>query len=332
MLALEGPLITRRQFLRGLSAFSVGAAGFGGFALAEPFRLNVTRYQIAPRGWPHGLRLRLAVLADIHACEPWMGVDRIRQVVARTNALSPDAVLLLGDFVAGKHLSRIGRPIDDASWASLLGAIKAPLGIHAVLGNHDWWQDRELLRAPRGPGRVRRALEANGIAVYENDAVRLVKNGQPFWIAGLGDQWAFWPQMRRSGKRPSQIDNMGVDDLPATMARISDGHPVILMAHEPEIFPKVPARVTLTLSGHTHGGQVRLFGYSPVVPSRYGQRFAYGHVIERAGTPASAAEKHLVVSGGLGVSGVPLRFGVPPEIVVVELGGSAISGRHSATL
>lgn len=325
-------MISRRQFLRGLSAFGVGVAGFGGFAIAEPFRLNVTRYALAPRGWPDGLRLRLAILADIHACEPWMGADRIRQVVARTNALAPDAVLLLGDFIAGKHLKRIGRALDDATWAGLLGRLEAPLGVHAVLGNHDWWQDPELLRAPHGPGRVRRALEANGVAVYENDAVRLEKNGRPFWIAGLGDQWAFWPQMRRSGKRPSEIENMGVDDLPATLAQITDEHPVILMAHEPEIFPKVPARVALTLSGHTHGGQVRVFGYSPIVPSRYGQRFAYGHVIEGAGRDASAAEKHLIVSGGLGVSGIPLRFGVPPEIVVVELGSSAIRGRFPAAV
>jgi predicted MPP superfamily phosphohydrolase len=90
---------------------------------------------------------------------------------------------------------------------------------------------------------------------------------------------------------------------------------VILLAHEPDIFVKVPARVSLTLSGHTHGGQIRLLGYSPVLPSRYGQRFAYGHVVEDG--------RHLIISGGLGVSGVGVRFGVPPEIVLIELGGAA---------
>jgi predicted MPP superfamily phosphohydrolase len=87
------------------------------------------------------------------------------------------------------------------------------------------------------------------------------------------------------------------------------------MAHEPDIFPKVPDRVALTLSGHTHGGQVRLFGWSPIVPSEFGNRYAYGHVIEDG--------RHLIVSGGLGCSILPVRFGVPPEIVIVELGADA---------
>jgi predicted MPP superfamily phosphohydrolase len=84
------------------------------------------------------------------------------------------------------------------------------------------------------------------------------------------------------------------------------------MAHEPDVFPTVPARVSLTLSGHTHGGQIRLFGYSPIVPSRFRNRYAYGHVIEDG--------RNLIVSGGLGCSIAPIRFGSPPEIVVVELG------------
>ncbi len=87
---------------------------------------------------------------------------------------------------------------------------------------------------------------------------------------------------------------------------------VILMAHEPDIFPQVPDRVSLTLSGHTHGGQVRLFGHAPVVPSRYGSRYAYGHIIEGG--------RHLIVSGGLGCSILPLRFASPPEINLIELG------------
>jgi predicted MPP superfamily phosphohydrolase len=105
----------------------------------------------------------------------------------------------------------------------------------------------------------------------------------------------------------------GVDDLPGTMAQISgDNDPAILMAHEPDIFVKVPARVTLTLSGHTHGGQVWLpFVGRPVVPSGYGKRFAYGHVVEK--------DRHIVVSAGLGLSIYPIRFMVPPEIALVTL-------------
>ena len=103
-----------------------------------------------------------------------------------------------------------------------------------------------------------------------------------------------------------------MDDLDVTLGKISDDAPVILLAHEPDIFPRVPGRVSLTLSGHTHGGQIRLLGYSPVVPSRYGNRYAYGHVVENG--------RDLIVSGGLGSSIFPVRFGVRPEILEIQLG------------
>ena len=86
-----------------------------------------------------------------------------------------------------------------------------------------------------------------------------------------------------------------------------------LLAHEPDIFPNVPDRVAVTLSGHTHGGQVRIRGYSPIVPSRFGNRYAYGAVEENG--------RHLVISGGIGNSMLPVRFGMPPEVTMVELGG-----------
>jgi len=96
------------------------------------------------------------------------------------------------------------------------------------------------------------------------------------------------------------------------LAKVTDDAPVIMMAHEPDIFPRVPERVSLTISGHTHGGQVNLFGYTPVVPSKFGSRYVYGHVVEGG--------RDLIVSGGLGLSGLPVRFGVPPEVVLIELG------------
>ena len=98
---------------------------------------------------------------------------------------------------------------------------------------------------------------------------------------------------------------------------ITDEAPVLLMAHEPDIFPQVPSRVSLTLSGHTHGGQVRLLGWSPVVPSRFGNRYAYGRITEPR---PDGPETDLIVSGGIGGSILPVRFGVPPEIVLLELG------------
>jgi predicted MPP superfamily phosphohydrolase len=304
-------LITRRQLLKGLALSGVASMTFGGYALAEPFRLGVTRYAVSPPDWPAGLALRIAVLTDLHICEPWLGMDRLRQIVARTNALMPDLVFLLGDFVPGGRMAGFGRRIPHAEWAEALAGLKAPLGVHAVMGNHDWWEDVEVQRRRRGPIKAQAALEAAGIPVYENDAVRLEKDGLPFWIAGLGDQWAFWPRVAPSRFAFHGDAYEGVDDLDGTLAKITDDAPVVLMVHEPDIFPKVPKRVALTVAGHTHGGQVRVFGYAPVVPSRYGQRYLFGHIIEE--------ERNLVVSAGIGCSSLPIRFGSPPEIVLVTV-------------
>ncbi|MEQ1710837.1 MAG: metallophosphoesterase [Hyphomicrobium sp.] len=304
--------------LKWMAGLGVSGAALGGYALAEPFRLNVTRYRIAPSGWPPGLNLKLAIIADLHACNPWMPIDRVEQIVRRANAVEPDAVLLLGDYVASMRMSKLSSPMPHREWSSALAKLNAPLGVHAVLGNHDWWEHIAVQRARKGPTAAGRALEDSGIAVYENKAVRLKKDGRPFWIAGLGDQWAFWPKaedyerFRRAGKR----DYEGVDDLAGTLRQVTDNAPVILMAHEPDIFPDVPARVALTLSGHTHGGQVRLGGFAPIVPSKFGRRYVYGHIVEDG--------RNLLVSGGLGCSGIPVRFGSPPEIVVVELGTGAV--------
>lgn len=306
--------------LKWMAGLGVSGFALGGYALAEPFGLNVTRYRISPKGWPPALSLKLAIIADLHAIEPWMGPERIEEIVEQTNALGADAVLLLGDYVSSmRRVGRLfGREVPDIVWAAALARIKAPLGVHAVLGNHDWWADGDLQRTRKGWPSAGRALEAAGVPVYENKAVRFRKNGQPFWIAGLGDQWAFWPRPEdyRSFAQRGKRDYTGVHDLDGTLRQVTDGAPVILMAHEPDIFPEVPDRVALTLSGHTHGGQVRLAGFAPTVPSKFGRRFTYGHIVEDG--------RHLVVSGGLGCSGLPIRFGSPPEIVVVELGaGSA---------
>lgn len=242
-----------------------------------------------------------------------MGKARIELLVEQANALEPDLVLLLGDYATGMPYLMTSS-VPDQQWANILAGLKAPLGRFAVLGNHDWWEDREAQRRASGPVSGQLALQEVGISVLENHAVRITKAKKPFWVAGLGDQQALLGPRRflRAGRS-------GVDDLAATLNTVGDDAPVILMAHEPDIFPevlKVARRVPLTVSGHTHGGQVRLFGYSPVVPSRFGNRYAYGHIVEKA---HNGDDAHLVVSGGLGCSIAPIRFGVPPEIVVLEL-------------
>lgn len=295
--------MNRRTFFKWLGGLALSGAAMTGYAFAiEPgFLLRVQHYALTPSGWPAGFKLRIAALADIHVGEPYMSLKRVERIVETANALKPDLIVLLGDYAAGHRW--VTRKIAIADTASVLAGLQAPLGAHAILGNHDWWDDRQAQKRRAGPCLYRTALETAGFPVYENDGVRLVHKDKPFWLLGLADQIAFITGRNRFA---------GLDDLDATLAKVTDDAPVILMIHEPDAFTKVPSRVALTLAGHTHGGQVRLFGYSPVVPSAYGNRYAYGHVVED--------DRHLIVSGGLGCSILPVRFGVPPEITLIELG------------
>lgn len=295
-------MLTRRSLLKLASAGIVVMLASTVYPLTEALRRpRITRYALTPPGWPKGQKLRLVALADFHACEPWMPADRIRSICEQANALEGDVVLLLGDYMSGMRLANA--PVAPEAWAQALSVLKAPYGVHAVLGNHDWWEDTAAQAERLTDTVAHRALRSVGISAHSNTAVRLGKPDQPFWIAGLEDQWAYL-----TGYKATR----GLDDLPGTLAQVTDDAPVILLAHEPDIFPQVPDRVSLTLSGHTHGGQINLFGWTPVVPSRYGSRYVAGHKVEDG--------RHIIVSRGLGVSTLPMRFLSPPEILVIDLG------------
>ena len=301
--------VTRRHLIRAATGVAATGAATGAYALAvEPgLLLNVTTYALTPKRWTPGLKLRLVILADLHGREPNMGERRLRQVVETANSLGGDMILMLGDYA--QRVEPDWLYLTFRQVLTIMTGLKAPLGAHGVLGNHEWWDDRAAQRAGRGPTEAHRVFADLNLSLLDNRAQRFEKDGKPFWLAGLGDQLAM-PLGHVGGARQYR----GFDDLPGTLAQVTDDAPVILMAHEPDIFPKVPERVSLTLSGHTHGGQVRLFGWSPIVPSKYGNRYAYGHVREGG--------RDLVVSGGLGTVSAglaPVRLGVPPEIVVIDV-------------
>jgi predicted MPP superfamily phosphohydrolase len=278
----------------GLTGAGLVVPGMAAYAAVEAANdLVITDYRPVPPGWPDAHRLSITVIADLHAGGPNMGIERVRQAVDGAIALNSDLVVILGDYFATHRF--FTERVPHAAWAAELARLKARLGVYAILGNHDWWHDIKG---------VRNALAAVHMPVMENDAVLLNDRGRRFWLAGLGDQLAHV-------LGPGRFE--GVDDLPGTLKRVTTDDPVILVVHEPDIFTEVPARVSLTLAGHTHGGQIVLPFVPPVwAPSEYGARFAYGHIVERG--------RHMIVSGGLGCSKVPLRLGVPPEIVRVTLG------------
>jgi predicted MPP superfamily phosphohydrolase len=252
--------------------------------LIEPGRVVMREIPLAIPRWPAAIGpLRIAAIADVHTGAPHVTLAALRAVVARTNAAHPDLVVLLGDYVI--HGVVGGRFVPPEPTVAVLRQLRAPFGVFAVLGNHDWWYDGV---------RVGHAFTDAGIPVLDDEAVSVSTRGGPLWIAGLGDAWTRPASLRRA------------------LAAVPAGAPVILLTHNPDVFVSVPDRVLLTLAGHTHGGQVNLplFGRL-IVPSAYGQRFAIGHVREGG--------RDLFVTPGIGTSIVPVRFRVPPEVSVLTV-------------
>ena len=250
----------------------------------EPNRLVVNQQSIQIDTWPKELSgLRIALIADLHTGGWFIDENKLRLIVDRTNQLNPDLVVLLGDYVAPN--SWHSRRVEPEITAGVLKDLRAPLGVYAVLGNHDWWYNG---------AKVRRAFEQNGIPVLEDEVVEIRWRDKSFWLAGLADLWT----------RPQQIDE--------TIAKAPPGSTMIALTHNPDIFPRLPPNVPLLLAAHPHGGQVSipLIG-TPIVPSRFGSKYTAGHVFENG--------HHMFVTTGIGTSILPVRFRVPPEIVVLTV-------------
>ena len=276
--------LRRRSFLFLLLVAFVGA-GMGLWAFwFEPASLTVHRQALSLPAWPAAFSgLRVAVLADLHVGSPHNGLDKLARIVDETNALRPDIVLIPGDFVIQGVKGGTFVAPEDA--AVELGRLKAPLGVFACLGNHDWWLDGR---------RVAAALTRRGIPVLEDRAVKINRGGAHFWLVGISD---FTEAPHDVGKAFSAVPNQAA---------------VLAFTHNPDVFPTISRPFSLLIAGHTHGGQVHLPVVGrPVVPSEHGQRYAYGHVVENG--------RHLYVSPGLGTSILPVRFRVPPEVTLLEL-------------
>jgi predicted MPP superfamily phosphohydrolase len=200
--------------------------------------------------------------------------------------------------------------VPPGAWAKQLARLDAPLGVYAILGNHDWWWAAIPTEPPDNSRSVRRALAEAGVPLLENQSVRLSQRGQPFWLIGLGDLLAPVPNRRRG---------RGADDLPAAMREVYDDAPAILLVHEPYYFPWVPDRIALTFAGHMHGGQVNLPIIGPPIGllKRRSGKYVYGEY--------ALGERRMIVSGGLGTSLAPVRILRPPEVVMVKLGGTVRS-------
>lgn len=227
----------------------------------------------------------------------------MRAIIAQVNALDADMIVVAGDVLPDRNLAC--QHLKAHEIVPLLRPLRAPLGVFSVLGNHDWRDCRQAMETGGAENSVVEAFSGEGMALLRNESRQLSHLGYPFWVVGFDSQIPLrWGQ--KPFVRPDEA-----------FAQVPEGAPAILLAHEPDYFAKGDTRPILQISGHTHGGQFVLLGRRPMTPSRYGDRYSIGHIVEGG--------RHLIVSAGIGYSGMPFRFGVPPEIVVIEV------VRHDAT-
>jgi len=271
----------RRAFLRRALAVGLGAAvvGCGGYArLVEPHWFDIEEVTVPLARLPRALDgLTIAHLSDLHL-GPYMGASELAHVVEMVQRLHPQLVVISGDFVSRGSERR-------AESLAPLAALRAPLGTFAVLGNHDHWTD---------PTWVTTVVQRLGITMLSNDAWRLSDAGQGCWLVGVDDIWVGAGNLRRA-----------LADVPARACKL-------LLVHEPDFVDKA-ARwgIELQLSGHSHGGQVRLPVIGALLLPLWGQRYPIG--LQRAG------DTWVYTNRGLGVIEPPLRFNCRPEVTMLTL-------------
>jgi len=278
--------LTRRSFFKLSASVAVTAIAVDA-SLFEPNDPKLVELALPikrlPAVWDG---LRIAQLSDFHYDDDFSVVP-LRKAVETINRLQPDIILLTGDFVSAPFLAsgkkKAAGAIEPCS--KLLAQLKAKIGLFACLGNHD---------ADTDPGRIFNVLQSHNIKVLRNHSVPLEREGKRLWLAGVDDV----------------IE--GYADLDITLQKVPTDEAVVLMAHEPDFATHVAKyRVDLQLSGHSHGGQVRIpFIGAPVLP-KLGVRFPKG--LYQIGSLT------LYTNVGIGTVNLPVRFDCPPEITLITL-------------
>lgn len=269
-------------------------AAYGYFV--EPHRLVVKHDEIKIKGWGTAFDgIRIAMIGDIHGGSNNVTEEKLRLIVEKTNAEDPDLIVLLGDYVSEDKKGKLKMPIETI--ANGLSGLRARNGVLAVLGNHDGWYSDASVAAE---------LTRVGFRVLQNEVATLEKDGKRLRFLGLVDHMKVkvWKDYSEAAKKVV-LPTEKTGDL-------------VVLQHSPDILPLVTGDLAISddlklmLSAHTHGGQIWLpiFG-RPIIPSSYGQKYAYGHIKDRG--------LDMYVTSGIGTSVLPFRFMVPPEIMILTI-------------
>lgn len=262
----------------------------------EPNRLVVNTYPIKIKNWSANLNgLKVAVIADVHGGSNFINEAKIREIVALTNAQDVDVILLLGDYISRQTFNRstLNMPIETV--VENLRGLKSKYGVYAVIGNQDNQFGNEIMR---------KALENISYRVLDAETATVEIKGEKLRFVGMPDA------LRGNA-------SLNVNKIKESFAENNAGR-IIVLAHHPDVIWTVTKSalispdLALFIGGHTHGGQLNfpIIG-APFVPTIYGQKYAQGHFRDR--------ETDIFISSGIGTSGIPARFRVPPEISILEI-------------
>ena len=279
-------VLRRRAWLRrALIVWMAAGLAVALYGLAwEPTRLVERPHAITLPDWPAACDgLRIDHISDVHTGSPHNGLDNLDRVIDRLIASDAQAVVMTGDYVILSVF--LGTYVGPEPIAARLRRLTAQKPVYAVLGNHDWWKDGHD---------IRRVFEAAGVVMLEDEARHTRLGTCPLWIVGVGDLWE------------------APHDVTKAFSWVGGADPVIVLTHNPALFPQMPTRGSIMLAGHTHGGQISLPGVGQ--PAMWGEeesRYVVGHY--------ESGGEHLFVSPGIGTSILPVRIGMPPEISQLTL-------------